>query len=324
MFAHIVILPNNPDWESYARFFDSVAKIAVDSFFIVSGFLIFMSYERSSSIKSYTIKRAQRIYPAYITVILLTAIGLYFISSQTLENYFSIELLKYVAYNGLFLNFLHNWLPGVFEQNFLQAVDGALWTIKIEVMFYISVPIIGIFILKRSRFWGLVGVYIFSTIYLLVCIYLTQKSDSNIYNLLQRQLPGQLMFFISGAFLYYYFEHFKKYSHIYLIFALFGIAISNFISFSPIFAFALAIVIIYFATVFKYLGNWGKYGDFSYGIYIWHFPIIQIFISLGIFNYSNILAILGIIIFASISTYLSWNFVEKPFLRKKSHYKNVT
>lgn len=47
------------------------SEVAVKAFFVVSGFLIFMSYERSSSLATYFIKRVRRIYPAYVTVILL-------------------------------------------------------------------------------------------------------------------------------------------------------------------------------------------------------------------------------------------------------------
>lgn len=45
------------------------SEVAVKAFFVVSGFLIFMSYERSSSLATYFIKRVRRIYPAYVTVI---------------------------------------------------------------------------------------------------------------------------------------------------------------------------------------------------------------------------------------------------------------
>ena len=323
MIAHIMILSGNDSWEGNAVFFDLVSEIAVESFFIVSGFLIFMSFERSSSMKSYALKRVQRIYPAYISVVLLMAIFLFFVSSKSLEEYFSMEWFNYLVSNALFLNFLHNWLPGVFEHNTLQAVNGALWTIKIEVMFYISVPILAIFILRKNRFWGLVGIYIFSIIFSLVCIYLAQNESKSTYMLLQRQLPGQLAFFIGGAFLYYYYAHFKNNTLIYLLFAVIGIFVSSFFDYSPFFPISLAILVIYFATILKFLGNWGKYGDFSYGIYIWHFPVIQTFVTLGVFKFSPILASLGVVFTVLLCAYFSWNFIEKPFLRKKSHYKTA-
>lgn len=50
------------------------SEVAVQGFFAVSGFLIFMSYERSRSLKSYAVKRVRRLVPAYVTVIVLSAI----------------------------------------------------------------------------------------------------------------------------------------------------------------------------------------------------------------------------------------------------------
>jgi len=45
------------------------SEIAVKSFFVVSGFLIFMSYENTHNVKRYFIKRLRRIYPAYLFII---------------------------------------------------------------------------------------------------------------------------------------------------------------------------------------------------------------------------------------------------------------
>ena len=74
------------------------------------------------------------------------------------------------------------------------------------------------------------------------------------------------------------------------------------------------------AYIFPYLGNFGKYGDFSYGVYIVHFPILQILIAVGIFDANP----LGALVFASVlvmmAAYLLWHMVEKPFLIKSSHY----
>jgi peptidoglycan/LPS O-acetylase OafA/YrhL len=55
------------------------SKVAVEAFFIVSGFLIFMSYERSTSVISYTVKRIRRIYPAYFFIVVTCAFVLFFL-----------------------------------------------------------------------------------------------------------------------------------------------------------------------------------------------------------------------------------------------------
>ena len=106
--------------------------MAVKAFFVVSGFLIFMSFERSSSFASYARKRIRRIYPAYFTVVMLCAIFLVAVSSKNIEHYFSFVWVKYVLANLAFLNFLQPTLPGVFDSNKIAVVNGALWTLKIR------------------------------------------------------------------------------------------------------------------------------------------------------------------------------------------------
>lgn len=141
------------------------SAVAVKAFFVVSGFLIFMSFERSSSVVSYAKKRFRRIYPAYFTVVIICAIGLISISSKGLPDYFSPAWIKYVLANLSFLNFLHPTLPGVFDTNRLQAVNGALWTLKIEVMFYLSVPLFSLLFRRFGNLLIIAIVYIGSTAY---------------------------------------------------------------------------------------------------------------------------------------------------------------
>src|SRR5919107_615019 len=68
-------------------------KMAVEGFFVVSGFLVFMSYERSSSTLSYISKRVRRVYPAYFSVVILCALLLWTVSSYGLAQYFSLTWL---------------------------------------------------------------------------------------------------------------------------------------------------------------------------------------------------------------------------------------
>ena len=67
-------------------------------------------------------------------------------------------------------------------------------------------------------------------------------------------------------------------------------------------------------------GHIAKYGDLSYGIYIWHFPVVQTFISLHLFDSRPIVALCLLILTVLLLALLSWHLIEKPFLGNKSHY----
>lgn len=295
--------------------------VAIDSFFVISGFLIFMSYESSKSLENYASKRLRRIFPGYITVILFCSVFFYFISSKPdFVSYFNIELLKYIFFNVLTLNFLHPSLPGVFENHQFPVVNGALWTIKIEVMFYIAVPLIVYIISKSNKLVVIASIYIISILYSYVMVYLNLNLGSEIFLKLERQLPGQLAFFISGVAIYYYYEDFHNYRFKLLAMSVLVLLINSYVTqVYLLYPASLAIIVLYFATIFKYLGNFGKYGDLSFGVYIWHFPIIQILLTYNLFL--NQVAGLGMFITCTlIASYLSWHLIEKRYLYKSSHY----
>jgi len=294
--------------------------VAVDSFFVISGFLIFMSYDSSKSLSSYASKRLRRIFPGYIAVIIICAIFLYAISSKSFFEYANIELFKYISFNALTLNFIHPTLPGVFEGNQIQAVNGALWTIKIEVMFYITVPFIAFLISKSNKALVLSIIYVLSITYSFVLLWLYSNSGSEIYVKLERQLPGQLAFFISGATVYYFYDLFHKRNLLLLTLSFFIICFHKYIIdihvFYPI---SLAVIVLYFANIFKYLGNFGKFGDLSFGVYIWHFPILQVFVAYNLFV-NPVIGVGLFLITIIFSSYLSWHLIEKRYLYKSSHY----
>ena len=299
------------------------SEIAVKSFFVVSGFLIFMSYENSRDMRSYFVKRARRIYPAYFFVIAACAVLGGVFSAYAWDDYFSRQVLKYVAANLLFLNFLQPNLPGLFAGNLLQAVDGALWTLKIEVMFYLFVPLAMMAFRKFGRLPVLVTLYLCSVIYSVLMGELAGKAGSGFYIELQRQLPGQLAFFIAGAAGYYYFQYLAKYAVWLLALAVTAFVLQAWLPWVAIQPVALGVLVVYFACVIPSLGNFGKYGDFSYGIYIVHFPILQLLISYGLFYESpwTMLFIAGVLVMAV--AFLLWHVIEKRFLRRSSHYVAV-
>lgn len=127
----------------------SLRGMAVDVFFILSGFWVTLSYLKSSSAKGYALKRIRRIFPQYVAMVVLCAVLLASFSSLELRAYFSSSgFWKYLAANLCTLNFLHPSLPGVFGD---MAVNGSLWTVKIELAFYMLLPAVIFFAHAEER-----------------------------------------------------------------------------------------------------------------------------------------------------------------------------
>lgn len=287
---------------------NSPIEIAVFGFFIVSGFLIARSYDRSSSLKSYLKKRINRIVPAYLLVIFLCATLLSLVSTYSFTEYFSnTQVYKYLFWNSLFLNFKAPWLPGVFGN---QAVNGALWTLKVEMCYYFCVPLLFLLFGKNNKYrtLSLIIIYFLSLVYLNYFEALGKIS-------MAKQIPGVLCYFIPGMLIYFNFDQFIKYKNTLIIIALITVWIDLIFDiklFSPA---MIAIIVLYIAYSFKFLNNFGKYGDFTYGIYIFHFPMIRTFTTLGLFAHYNpyIMAVLCALLVIAVGV-ASWHLYEKRFL----------
>jgi len=295
------------------------SRVAVQAFFVVSGFLIVMSYERSSSLVSYTSKRIRRIYPAYAVVIMLAALGLVLVSNQSVSEYFSQSWLKYMLANLAFLNFLQPTLPGVFEANRVPEVNGALWTLKVEVMFYCFVPLLVSFLRRVPRLPFLLLVYVLSVGYSTFLIEAAARTGNPFYEQLSRQLPGQLCFFIAGAALFYYLPLFERRVKLFVTLAAVVLVADTWTPLPWLQPAALAVIVLFFG-LFLYAGNFGKFGDFSYGVYILHFPLIQLLLNAG-WSASHPWAFLVTAVSLTfVGAIVMWNLVEKRFLLRSSHY----
>tara|TARA_B110000305_G_C19281061_1_gene559273 strand:+ start:272 stop:1033 length:762 start_codon:yes stop_codon:yes gene_type:complete len=241
-------------------------------------------------------------------------------TTLSVNQYWALKTIKYLLANLTFLNFLQPELPGFFASNSHSAVNGALWTLKIEVMFYISVPLMVACFNRFGRLPVMALLFLSSVIYSYVLFAMAQSNGSGAFIELQRQLPGQLTFFIVGAAGYYYFEVFKKHVFYLVPIAVLAFVLKVHLPWVVLEPLALGVLVVYFAIIFPYLGNFSKYGDFSYGIYILHFPILQLLIANHLFvdsPVSFITVAAALVLFFSI---LLWHFIEKPFLRKSSHY----
>ncbi|MDP9076359.1 MAG: acyltransferase [Bacteroidota bacterium] len=329
-FALIVVLVHTYELSGYIRPLNYLAYldsfIAVAGFFIISGFLITRSYSWSKNVTEYLKKRARRLLPAYLFIILICAVGMSSISILKINAYFSESALyKYILCNFTFLNFLQPCLPGVFNNNSMCAINGSLWTIKIEVSFYIILPILYHYINKsKKKFLFLISMYVLAIVYnfMLYKAFQNSTNKSHLYFILTHQLPSLMPYFIAGMTLHFYFDEIMKFRKKLILIALpffWGEYLFNYEVFRPI---ALAIIVFYLAYDFKIFNNWGKFGDFSYGIYLFHFPIIQIFVYYGFFKKFNPSAVLLVVLLLVLTAaYLSWNLLEKRFL-KRAHIHN--
>jgi peptidoglycan/LPS O-acetylase OafA/YrhL len=142
------------------------------------------------------------------------------------------------------------------------------------------------------------------------------------YLVLQRQLPGQLGFFLAGAACYYYADAIATRWRWVVPAAAIALVAGQYWWPLAVLALPAAIgaLVVYVALGMRHLGNFGKYGDLSYGIYILHFPVIQWLVSIGLYRESPFGALAVTIVVVLALAFASWHLVEKPFLRKTSYY----
>ena len=274
------------------------SRVAVEGFFAISGFLIFASYDRCSSMTEYFQNRAWRILPGYwLSTIFCLAIAF------SLGHF---HVAKFLFANLTFANFLQPGIPGVFTANpENSAMNGALWTIKIEIMFYIAVPAIVWLCRRLNRDAVLWTIFVASIVYRV----LLAKHET-----LSLQLPGQLSFFIIGTLIYYHLPFFKKHGLWIMLAAAvcYGLHVWTgwfFLRPAPIAAFTLGA-----AFLLPQIKGPTRWGDFSYGTYILHYPIVQSMVAIGLFRWNPWAALLITVAIVAIAAPLSWFFVEKPSL----------
>jgi len=313
LLVHSAALSNNAELNFINKI---LGDLSVKCFFVISGFLVMMSYEKSNTIQEYFSKRIRRIYPGYITVIIITSFLGFAFSTYSFQSYFSINWIKYILANLSFMNFLHPELPGVFSRNPNTSVNGALWSLKIEVMFYMLIPFISLASKKYGKFKTIALLYVIAFVY--------RDYILNLFHLYSpefaRQLPGQLSYFALGIAGFYYYEKFGKIKNnfIWISIAIAFLYITVGLEYvEPI---ILASFIFYFSFCIPYLGKFSKYGDLSYGLYIIHFPVIQALVSVNLFTERPFYSLLLTIFISIFASYTLWHLVEKKFLHPKSHY----
>lgn len=316
--AHFLSLSGEDHYTEIAKYFDT--NVAVKGFFILSGCLVCSSFLKSGTLSGYFIKRAKRLLPAYISVVLIAAIALCTISEYPVWDYFiHPQWRRYLGFNLVFLNFIQPSLPGVFTHNPFDSVNGSLWTIKIEVSFYLLLPVF-LFFLKKTHslkrinlFIGLL--YLSSFLYRGILDLLMHNAPQ--WQPLYNQFPAFMEYFSVGIFAYYNRDWLLRNLSFLIWPGIFILLANYFLGFSILFPIGLGIVIFYFAYIVrKHISIRIKH-DFSYSLYLVHYPIVQVLIYSGIYHQSIWKAFILYTLLLVTCCCFFWFCIERPFLRRK-------
>ncbi len=319
--AEKTVVFDDPFW---AFFGASMGEILVTVFFSVSGFLIYRSICRSSGVLSYIVARTLRLLPALIVVMIISVFILGpLISTLSLESYFSNpNTWSYLSYNLNLLDMRTQYaLPGSFESNpYPSTVNGSLWTLPIETRMYVVTIVIFYastlcFSIQPSSNHSIIR-FIFLSAFVLLGFLVTEH-----YQVIgDRHKLSIAVFacaFLIGSVCYSFKENIPlKFS--WGVILLFG---TQWLNESTIYPLYLAFCITYITLVLAYLPRgrvlaFNKVGDYSYGMYIFAFPVQQ-----SLSHWTDI-GFWGMVFWATVITLflsiISWHIIEKPALSKKS------
>lgn len=276
---------------------------AVDAFFVISGLLIAASFDAKPKLRGYFLRRVFRIYPLYVLVILVQAAGMILLlpaGAATIS-----DVTAYLGWNLVFLNFMAYDIGGLLQNLNNPSINPSLWTLKIEVGFYLILPWLWM-ATRRFGFIFLLMLFIASTIYAVATHAL--PSDT-----LYKQLPGQLRFFVVGMMLYRYGPTLRITTLMAAIAVLLLFALCSYrAEFPMLIVYPLCVGLLVYLIAMR-LPVWRLDQDISYGVYLLHAPLIQFSLLLGYYEYSpGFLLLILTITFALAFAAEKW--IEKPWI----------
>jgi peptidoglycan/LPS O-acetylase OafA/YrhL len=297
----------------------SLGNVAVDAFFITSGFLVTMSLISKCNILSFFRARVLRIYPGLSVAVIFSVfcVGTFFTKYNLFDYVSDFQTYFYLLKNIIVLFGVEHTLPGVFvDVPYKYEVNGSLWSLTYEVKMYCALAVIYLFVAKKDNVVKnrllkiIILVVTIITGFLHLLLKIKFNIESNLFHL------GFLFFY--GACFYLFRNYIVLSGRIVMLLII--ILLTSMLNQNVFFVcYSLFMAYILIWGVFIPNGKirlYNKMGDYSYGMYIYAFPIQQIVVQLiPEISVSNLFLVSFPI--TLILAFVSWNIVEKKALELK-------
>lgn len=295
--------------------YQTLGGFGVLVFFAISGYLVGHSWDSDPNLFRFASRRLLRIWPAFILIVLVCVflIGPVY-TSDPLGSYFDSPVTWSYFKNLVFV--FQPFLPGVFSDSPVQYVpNGVYWTLPIEVFCYFLVAVLGLVGFMRFKWVMLVMTAAVSYWY-----YIYYDAQTAISTGGERYYYVQYgTFFFYGVLLRKFRDQWidRKAGVLILL-----VLLASWLYLCGAKLLALFLLLPYAINAFGELStpvvrSFGRFGDASYGLYIYAFPIQQIVLeTLGREGFFAEKLLLVILLTASVSL-LSWRYLEAPALKLK-------
>jgi peptidoglycan/LPS O-acetylase OafA/YrhL len=294
-----------------------ISAYAVDGFFFLSGFLVYPSLLRFGKASTFLFARLARLLPGLGLSLVLTVLGGLFVTSVPPQQYFSGETLRFLFLNFSLLTPAY-YLTGVECGTGLCNMNGSLWTLPWEARCYVVLALLGALGLARptliARFLlpaTLVGVLVWDVPAVQSAVTaFVGEGPAYLINMFDR-----LWALFALGIAAYVFRDRIKLSWLWLG-LLFGINLAAHAA--GLGLHVRAIFIGYAVLCFGFLtarerAISAEWPDYSYGMYIFAFPVMLAAQALVATSSHHLLALINLLVTLPLAA-LSWHLVEKPAL----------